>query len=141
MNDRPRAYLIGVSPYPKERTDILRQPNEKPDQHERQEERYVPIPVQWPKYNSCPRVQPQRAGRDIPSIVADEVVGKEVRVDHKGIESSHPIGRMMANSHIQQSPRLDDVTTHRRIHEPRKERNPQDLRISEVRVRPSSNPP
>ncbi len=139
MNYRPCANLIRVSPNTKEGTDILRKPNEKPDQHECQKERNAPIPIQRPKDHGRPRVKSQCAGCDIPSIVTDVMMRKEIRINRKRIQSRHPIGRMMPNSDVQQSPRLDDIATHRRIHKTGKERNPQDLRVGKVRVGPRPN--
>src|SRR5258708_3893964 len=46
MDYRPRAHLIGVSPHAKERADILRKPDEKPDEHERQQKRHGAFPVE-----------------------------------------------------------------------------------------------
>jgi hypothetical protein len=56
VDDRPRADLIRVSPCAEKRADILSQPNEEPDQHERQQQGDATVAVQWPEDDRRARV-------------------------------------------------------------------------------------
>jgi len=136
MHGGPGAHLVRVLPDAEEGADVLGEPDEEADQHERDQQRHAALAVERAENDGGSGVKPKRAGGDVPAVVADVVMGEEVGVDQQGDQRGHPVGRVMLHLQVEQAPRLDDVAAHGRVHEPREQRNAQHLRIGEVRIGP-----
>lgn len=127
MDDGPGAELIGVFPDAEEGGDVFGQPDEKADQDEGEEQRHFSVPVIGTKDHRCAGIEADGAGGDVPAVIADEVMGEEVGVDGDADQGRHPVGGIVANAHIQQPPRLNDVAADGGIHEAGKSGTPSTL--------------
>jgi hypothetical protein len=56
MHGGPGADLIWVFPNAKEGADVFRQPNEKANQHKRQQQRHVAVTIKRLENDGCSRV-------------------------------------------------------------------------------------
>lgn len=69
----------GVAPDTVERADVFGQPQEKTDQHERQQQRHFAHMIQRPEQHAGARIQAQYQRRDVPAVITQPVMGEEVR--------------------------------------------------------------
>lgn len=57
MDNRPGSHLVWVAPHSPERTDVFGKPDEETSQYKTENQRHLPIPVEWPKDHHGARVQ------------------------------------------------------------------------------------
>ena len=136
MHRGPGAQLVGVGPHAGEGGDVLGQPNEKADQHKRQQQRHAPVAVQRAVHHRGARIQPQGAGRQVPAVVANVVVGEEVGVDQQRHQRRHGVERVVQDAQVKQPPGLDDVAAHGCIHKAGEQWHAPQLGVGKVRVGP-----
>ena len=134
--DRPGAKLVRIAPHAPEGADVFGQPDEEADQHETQQQGHAAVAVERAEHHGGARVQAQRAGGQIPAVVADVVVGEEVGVDQQRDQHRHPVRRMVADAQVEQAPGLDDVAADGRVHEAGKQRHAEHLGVGEVGIAP-----
>ena len=99
MYRRPCAELIGILPDVEKGADIFSQPDEEADQHERKEQWHLALAVVGPEDDGRARVQPQRAGREIPAVVADVMMGEKIGVNEDRDQRGHPVRRVVLLAH------------------------------------------
>jgi hypothetical protein len=126
---------VRVAPRAEEGRDVLRQPQEEPDEHERQRERHaVAVPADGEVRRRTPGHGDEQPG-ERPAKVRQPVVGDEVGVDGAGDRRGRH-GPVARDPQVEQPPRRHDVAADRRVEEAAVERHAEHLRDRRLGVRP-----
>ena len=137
MHQVPAVGLVGVAPGAQRRGQVLRQPEEAPDEDEGHRRRH---PVAVPTDSEVDGASPQgdeETGRDHPAQVDDDVMGEEVEVGGHGQQTHRPPPKA-AHVQVEAPEGLTDVGADGGVHESGEDRHPADAYHSRVRIGPGA---
>ena len=137
MHQVPAVGLVGVAPGAQRRGQVLRQPEESPNEDEGRRRRH---PVALPADSEVDGASPQgdeETGCDDPAQVDDDVVGEEVEVGGHGQQTHRPPPKA-AHVQVEAPEGLADVGADRGVHEAGEDRHPADTHHPRVRIGPGA---
>jgi len=123
VDHAPRRDLVGIAPGAQQGGGVLGEPEEEPDQHERDGQRHAVPRAAHGEVDPARPEHPERDRGERHPQVRQVVVGEEVGVEgDRG--RRRPAGAIGAQTQVEPSPGLAEVRADRGVHEPREERHP-----------------